>query len=59
MTLSQTNLRRYLEVQQAHFDALQQFCHRYHVLYARLSTASPVATVMTEELPKTGFLSLR
>jgi len=59
VTLSQTNLRRYQEVQQAHFAALQQFCHRYHVLYVRLSTASSVAAVMTEELPKTGFLSLR
>jgi hypothetical protein len=59
VTLSQANLQRYLEAQQSHFEALQEFCHRYHILYARLSTASPVATVMTEELPKTGFLSLR
>jgi len=59
VTLSQANLQRYLEAQQAHFTALQQFCHRYHVLYTRLSTANSIAAVMTEDLPKTGFLSLR
>lgn len=59
VTLSRANLQRYLEAQQAHFAALQQFCHRYRILYTRLSTATPVATVMTEELPKMGFLSLR
>jgi uncharacterized protein (DUF58 family) len=59
VTLSQANLQKYLEAQRAHFAALQQFCHRYHILYARLSTAIPVAAAMIEELPKTGFLSLR
>ena len=59
VTLSQANLRRYLDAQRAHCDALQQFCHRYQILYSRLSTASPVAAVMTEELPKAGLLSLR
>ena len=59
ITLTQANLRRYVEAQQAHCDALQQFCHRYQILYARLSTASSVAAVMTEELPKAGLLTLR
>lgn len=59
ITLSQANLRRYLEAQRAHCDALQQFCHRYQVLYKRLSTESSVVAVMTEELPKAGLLSLR
>lgn len=59
VTLSQANLQKYLEAQRAHFVALQEFCHHYHILYARLSTATPLATVMIEELPKTGFLSFR
>jgi uncharacterized protein (DUF58 family) len=59
MTLSPANLKRYQELQQAHFTALQQFCHRYHILYARLSTASSLTSVMAEELPKAGLLTLR
>ena len=59
VTLSRTNLQRYQEAQRAHCDALQQFCYRYQILYSRLSTASPVAAIITEELPKAGLLSLR
>jgi uncharacterized protein (DUF58 family) len=59
VSLSQSNLRRYQEAQQAHYTALQQFCHRYQVAYVRLSTASSLTTIMTEELPKAGFLVLR
>lgn len=59
ITLSQANLQRYQEVQRAHFEALQQFCLRYHILYARLSTASRMVAVLTEELPKAGLLTLR
>lgn len=59
VTLSQANLQRYQEIQQAHFAAIQQFCHRYQIRYVRLSTASGVMTAMTEELPRAGLLTLR
>jgi uncharacterized protein (DUF58 family) len=59
VSLSQANLQRYQEAQRAHGEALRQFCHRYHIIYARVSTASGLPTVMTEELPKAGLLTLR
>ncbi len=59
VSLSQTNLRRYREAQQAHYAAIKQFCHRYQMTYACLSTASSLPTIMTEELPKAGLLVLR
>lgn len=59
VSLSQANLQRYQEARRAHFEALQQFCHRYHIIYARISTASSLPAVMTEELPKAGLLTLR
>jgi len=59
ITLSQANLRRYREVLQAHLDALQQFCHRHQIVYARASTASSVTALMTEGLPQAGLLALR
>lgn len=59
VSLSQANLQRYQEAQRTHFEALQQFCHRYHIIYARISTASSLPVVMTEDLPKAGLLTLR
>lgn len=59
ITLSQANLKRYLEVLQAHLDAIQQFCHRHQIVYARASTSASLATVMTEDLPRAGLLALR
>jgi len=59
VTLTQANLRRYQEALQAHLETVQQFCHRHQILYVRTSTASSVATVMTEELPRAGLLTLR
>lgn len=59
VTLSQANLQRYQEAQQAHCAALKEFCHRYRILYNRASTASGVSAVLTEELPKAGVLTLR
>ncbi len=59
VSLSQANLQRYQDAQRAHFAALQGFCHRHHILYACVSTASSLSTVMTEELPKAGLLTLR
>jgi uncharacterized protein (DUF58 family) len=59
ITLSQANLRRYREALQAHIDALQQFCHHHQIVYAQASTASSVAALMTEGLPRAGLLALR
>jgi uncharacterized protein (DUF58 family) len=59
ISLTQANLQRYREALQAHLDAVQHFCHRHQILYARASTASNLATVMTEELPRAGLLALR
>lgn len=59
VTLSQANLQRYREAQQAHFTALKEFCHHYRILYNRASTASGVSAVLTEELPQAGVLTLR
>jgi uncharacterized protein (DUF58 family) len=59
ISLSQTNLQRYREVQQAHYAALQEFCHRHQITYVRLSTSSSLTAVMTEELPQAGLLILR
>jgi uncharacterized protein (DUF58 family) len=59
VSLSHANLQRYQDAQRAHFEALQEFCHRHQIVYARISTASSLATVMTEDLPKAGLLTLR
>ncbi|MGH7966799.1 MAG: DUF58 domain-containing protein [Candidatus Binatia bacterium] len=59
ISLTPANLRRYQEVLQAHLDGLQQFCHRQHILYARISTASSLVTLVTEELTQAGLLALR
>jgi len=59
ITLSQANLRRYHEALQAHMDALQQFCHRHQIVYARVSTANSMTALMTEGLPQAGLLALR
>lgn len=59
VSLSQANLERYRDAQRSHFEALQQFCHRHQIIYARISTASGLTTTMTEELPKAGLLTLR
>ena len=59
ISLSTTNLQRYRDAQQAHTMALQQFCHRHQIAYVRLSTASSLTTIMTEDLPKAGVLTLR
>jgi len=59
ITLTQANLKRYQEILKAHLEAIQQFCHRHQIPYARASTATSVATVMTEELPRAGLLMIR
>jgi uncharacterized protein (DUF58 family) len=59
ITLTQANLKRYQEILKAHLEAIQQFCHRHQIPYARASTGASVATVMTEELPRAGLLMIR
>jgi uncharacterized protein (DUF58 family) len=59
VTLNRANLQKYLEALQAHVDAVQQFCHRQQIVYARVSTEHPLDVVMTEEFPRTGLVMLR
>jgi len=59
ISLTQANLQRYRAALQAHLDAVQYFCHRHRIFYARVSTASNLTAVMTEELPRAGLLTLR
>jgi len=59
ITLTQANLRRYHEALQAHLDAVQQFCHRHQILYARATTGSNLPRVVTEELTRAGLLTFR
>jgi hypothetical protein len=59
ITLSETNLRRYQELLQAHIDALRNFCHRHQILYSQVSTESDVTQVITQEFTRTGLLALR
>jgi len=55
----QANLQRYQKALQAHLDAVQQFCHRHEILYARASTASSLPMLVTEELTRAGLLAFR
>jgi uncharacterized protein (DUF58 family) len=59
ITLTQAHLQRYKEALQAHLDALQQFCHRHQILYARSSTEKGLASLVTEELTRVGLLAFR
>lgn len=59
VTLSRTHLQQYQEALHAHLDALQQFCHRHHVLYTRVTTDTALAQVMTEQFTQAGFLAFR
>ena len=59
ITLTQANLQRYQTALQAHLDAVQQFCHRHEILYARASTASSLPLLVTEELTRAGLLAFR
>ena len=59
ITLTQANLQRYQQALQAHLDAVQQFCHRHEILYARVSTASSLPMLVTEELTRAGLLAFR
>jgi len=59
ISLTPANLRRYQDALQAHVGAVQGFCHRHQILYTRVSTASSLIAVMTEEFPRAGLLTLR
>ncbi len=58
VTLSRANLEKYQHALAAHCDAIQQFCHQHRVLYARLSTAQPIAETVTDTLAQVGLVSL-
>jgi uncharacterized protein (DUF58 family) len=59
ISLTQANLQRYLETLQAHLRAVQQYCHRQQILYARTVTNHDLQTVMGEELTEAGLLAFR
>lgn len=59
VSLTRAHLHQYQEALQAHLDALQQFCHRHHVLYSRAMTNMPLAQIMTQQFTQAGFLAFR
>ncbi len=59
VSLSRAHLQQYQEALQKHLDALQQFCHRHQILYARVTTDTPLAHIMTEQFTKAGLLAFR
>lgn len=59
ITLTQTHLRQYQQALQAHVEALQQFCHRYQILYAQVSTERNMDHILTKDLTRAGLLAFR
>jgi len=59
ITLSRAHLQQYQEALQAHLHALQQFCHRHQIMYTQVSTASTLATIITEGFTQAGLLAFR
>lgn len=57
-TLSRANLDAYRQALDNHCDALQRFCHQHRVVYARLSTARPIAESVTHDLADAGLVAL-
>ncbi|MGE0820527.1 MAG: DUF58 domain-containing protein [Candidatus Binatia bacterium] len=59
ITLSKAHLKQYQDALHTHMAALQSFCHRHHILYTQVATDANLATVLTEEFPRTGLLIFR
>lgn len=59
ITLTQAHLQQYQAALHDHLAALQQFCHRHQILYARVSTEQSPLQVITEVLTRAGLLVFR